>query len=60
MHGLSGNRKGQSLPDYKRTYSEGTRRFQMKTFYEKPIEFKSQTYPIEQQVPKMMIVAKCG
>ena len=44
-HGLSGNKEGQSLPDYARTYSEGTRtysdgtrRFQMKTFYDKPIE----------------------
>ena len=50
MHGPSSNRKGQS----------GIRRFQMKTFYEKPIEFKSQTYSIEQKVPKMMIAAKCG
>ena len=29
-------KEGQSLPDYIRTYREGTRRFQMKSLYDKP------------------------
>ena len=42
-HGLSGNRD-QSFPDYKRTYSKGTRRFQMKNLYDKPTKFTSKAY----------------
>ena len=56
-HGLSGNKEGQSLPDYVRTYSEGTRRFQIKNLCDKPTELKNQFYPIEQEVPRMMIDA---
>ena len=37
-HGISGNKEGQSLLDYVRTYSEGIRRFQMKNLYDKPTE----------------------
>ena len=29
-------KEGQSLPDYIRTYCEGTHRFQMKNLYDKP------------------------
>ena len=57
-HELSGNREGQSFPDYKRAYSKGTRRFQIKNLYDEPTEFKSQAYSIEQQVPKMIIAVK--
>lgn len=46
-HGLSGEKEGQSLPDYARTYGEGTRRFQMKSLYDKPTELKTQAYSIE-------------
>ena len=56
-HGLSGNKEGQSLPDYLRTYSEGTRRFQIKNLCDKPTELKNQFYSIEQEVPRMMIDA---
>ena len=56
-HGLSGNKEGQSLPDYVRTYSEGTRRFQIKNLCDKPTELKNQFYSIEQEVPRMMIDA---
>ena len=35
-HGLSGNKEGQSLSDYVRAYSEGTRRFQIKNLCDKP------------------------
>ena len=57
-HGLSGNREGQSFPDYKRAYSKGTRRLQIKNLYDEPTEFNSQAYSIEQQVPKMIIAVK--
>ena len=40
-HALIGSREGQSLPDYVRTYSEGTRRFQIKRLCYKPTELKS-------------------
>ena len=56
-HGLSGNKEGQSLPDYVRTYSEGTRRFQIKNLCDKPTELKNQFYSIEQEVPRTMIDA---
>ena len=56
-HGLSGNKEGQSLPDYVRTYSEGTRRFQIKNLCDKPTELKSRSYSIEQEVPRMVIDA---
>ena len=56
-HGLSGNKEGQSLPDYVRTYSDGTRRFQMKNLCDKPTELKSQSYSNEQEVPQIMIDA---
>ena len=46
-HGLSGEKERQSLPDYARTYGEGTRRFQMKSLYDKPTELKTQAYSIE-------------
>ena len=54
-HGLLGNKEGQLLPDYVGTYSEGTRGFQIKNLCDKPTELKSQSYSIEQEVPRMMI-----
>ena len=45
------------MPDYVRTYSEGARRFQRKDLCDKPTELKSQSYSIEQEVPRMMIDA---
>ena len=40
-HALIDSREGQSLPDYVRTYSERTRRFQIKSICYKPTELKS-------------------
>ena len=56
-HGLSGNKEGQSLPNYICTYSEGTRTFQIKNICDKASELKSQSYSTEQEVPRMMIDA---
>ena len=39
-HALIGSREDQSLPYYVRTYSEGTRRFQIKSLCYKPTELK--------------------
>ena len=39
-HALIGSREDQSLPYYVRTYSEGTRRFQIKSPCYKPTELK--------------------
>ena len=39
-HALIGSREDQSLPYYVRTYSEGTRRFQIKSLCNKPTELK--------------------
>ena len=54
---LGGNKEGQSLQDYVRTYSEGARRLQIKNLCDKPTELKSQSYSTEQEVPRMMIDA---
>ena len=54
-HGLSGNKAGQLLSDYIRTYSEGTRRFQIKNLCDKLTELKTQSYSIEQEVLRMAI-----
>ena len=56
-HALSCYKEGQSLPDYERTYSEETRRFQIKNLCDKPTELKIQSYSIEQEVPRMAIDA---
>ena len=40
-HALIGSREGQPLPDYVRTYSEGTRGFQIKSLCYKSTELKS-------------------
>ena len=54
-HGLSGNKAGQLLLDYIRTYSEGTRRFQIKNLCDKLTELKTQSYSTEQEVLRMVI-----
>ena len=56
-HGLRGNKEDQLLPDYGGTYCEETRRFQIKKLCDKPTELKSQSYSIEQEVPRMVIDA---
>ena len=48
-HAQSGYKKGQSLQDYVHTYSEGTRRFQIKNLCYKPTESNIQSYSIEQE-----------
>ena len=55
--GLRGNKEGQLLPDYVGTYCEETRRFQIRNLFDKPTELKSQSYLIEQEVPRMVIDA---
>ena len=54
-HGLSGNKAGQLLSDYIRTYSQGTRRFQIKNLCDKLTELKTQSYSVEQEVLRMAI-----
>ena len=57
-HALSGYKEDQLLPDQERTYSEKTRRFQIKNFCDKPTELKIQSYSTEQEVPRMAIDAR--
>ena len=54
-HALNGYKEGQSLPDFVRTYSEWTHRFQIKNLCDKATELKSQSYSIEQEVPRIVI-----
>ena len=54
-HALGDYKEGQSLPDFVRTYSEGTHRLQIKNLCDKATELKSQFYSTEQEVPRIMI-----
>ena len=54
-HALGGYKEGQSLPDFVRTYSEGTHSLQIKNLCVKATELKSQTYLTGQKVPRIMI-----
>ena len=46
-HALGDYKDGQSLPDFVRTYSEGTHRLQIENLRDKATELKSQFYSTE-------------